>query len=57
MYEQVMKSRGGEPIDMIQPIKRDGRPDEIASCVCWLLCDEASYITGQVNGVCGGYVC
>ncbi|KAF7559280.1 hypothetical protein G7046_g4887 [Stylonectria norvegica] len=57
MYDQVMVARGGEPIEMIQQIKRDGRPDEIASLVCWLLCDESSYITGQVQNICGGYIC
>ncbi|KAB5551067.1 ABA4 protein [Coniochaeta sp. 2T2.1] len=57
MYETVKKARNGEPIGMIQQIKRDGRADEIASLVCWLLCDESSYITGQVQAICGGYVC
>lgn len=56
MYEEVMAYRG-KPMDRIQQIKRDGRPDEIASLVCWLLCDESSYITGQVNQICGGYIC
>ena len=57
MYETVRKARNGEPIAMIQQIKRDGRSDEIASLVCWLLCDESSYITGQVHNICGGYIC
>lgn len=57
MYAQVRKTRGGDPIEQIQAIKRDGRADEIASLVCWLLCDESSYITGQVQNICGGYIC
>jgi len=36
------------------PMRRIGRPDEIASTVCFLASDEASYITGQVIGVYGG---
>ncbi|CAM1506057.1 Fc.00g056980.m01.CDS01 [Cosmosporella sp. VM-42] len=57
MYEQVKVARGGKPIEMIQQIKRDGQPNEIASLVAWLLCDESSYITGQVQQICGGYIC
>jgi len=40
-------------IDII-PMKRFGKPKEVAQAVRFLLSDEAAYITGQVLGVNGG---
>lgn len=37
------------------PMKREGRPEEIADAILFLLQDTASFITGQVLPVNGGY--
>ena len=36
------------------PLRRFGRPEDIAKAVAWLCGDDASYVTGQVIGVNGG---
>lgn len=50
---------GGEPdriakVRSVLPMKREGRPGEIASAIVWLMSDEASYITGTSLDVSGG---
>lgn len=37
------------------PIKRLGKDAEIADTICFLLCDEASFITGSILACDGGY--
>jgi NAD(P)-dependent dehydrogenase (short-subunit alcohol dehydrogenase family) len=41
-------------IDKEVPLRRIGRPEEIAKAVAWLLSDDASYATGAVYHVDGG---
>jgi 3-oxoacyl-[acyl-carrier protein] reductase len=36
------------------PLGRVGSPQDVASAVCFLASEEASYITGQVLNVNGG---
>lgn len=50
---------GGEPrrMDRIKdtiPLKRGGKPKEVANAIMWLASDEASYVTGAILDVTGG---
>ena len=36
------------------PLKRLGRPEDIANCIEFLISDKSSFMTGQVLYVCGG---
>ena len=50
--EQVMQA-----VQQAQPIQRLGTPQEIACAVAFMLSDEASFMTGALMSVDGGYVC
>jgi len=58
IYTDIHAS-GGEPgrVDRIKdsvPMKRGGRPEEVANAILWLLSDEASYATGTFIDLAGG---
>jgi 3-oxoacyl-[acyl-carrier protein] reductase len=36
------------------PLKRMGRPEDVANLICFLASEEASFITGQTIYICGG---
>ena len=43
-----------DTIARLVPMKRIGRPDEVANLVAFLASDEAAYISGQIISVNGG---
>jgi NAD(P)-dependent dehydrogenase (short-subunit alcohol dehydrogenase family) len=45
-----------ESIAKKTPLKRFGKPEEIASLVAYLATDEADFMTGQVISMNGGLV-
>jgi NAD(P)-dependent dehydrogenase (short-subunit alcohol dehydrogenase family) len=58
IYTDIHAS-GGEPgrVDRMKdtiPMKRGGRPEEVATAILWLLSDEASYATGTFIDLAGG---
>ncbi|MDB5982092.1 MAG: putative NAD-dependent oxidoreductase [Pseudomonas sp.] len=42
-------------IAAMHPMQRMGEPEEIARGICWLLSDEASFVTGHVLNIDGGF--
>jgi 2-hydroxycyclohexanecarboxyl-CoA dehydrogenase len=56
----IFRGEGGERVleamKRAIPLRRLGRPEEVAACVAYLASDDASYITGQAISVDGGLV-
>lgn len=42
-------------ISGMHPMQRMGKPEEVANGICWLLSGEASFVTGHIMNVDGGF--
>ncbi len=59
IIDTEIHASGGQPgrvaaIRNTVPMKREGKAEEVAHAVLWLLSDEASYTTGSIVNVSGG---
>lgn len=62
VMREVARARSVAPEDVMAdyhraiPLGRSAQPEEVAAVVCFLLSDEAAYMTGQAVNVSGGLV-
>ena len=54
MTRDTMQRRGEQLMAMV-PMRRLGRPEEIAEAVVWLCSDRAAFVTGAAYSIDGGY--
>ncbi|MCS6896437.1 MAG: SDR family oxidoreductase, partial [Nitrospira sp.] len=51
---EAVRNKAGEMIKKMIPMRRFGRPDDIAKAIVFLASPDASYLTGQVLTIDGG---
>jgi 3-oxoacyl-[acyl-carrier protein] reductase len=50
----ALPEKAKEELKKLIPMERLGKPEDVAETVLFLVCEESSYITGQVLNVNGG---
>jgi NAD(P)-dependent dehydrogenase (short-subunit alcohol dehydrogenase family) len=55
LVQASLASRGAKLLESV-PMHRLGQPDEVAQMVTWLFSDRASYVTGSLMGMDGGFM-
>jgi NAD(P)-dependent dehydrogenase (short-subunit alcohol dehydrogenase family) len=43
-------------VKAMHPMGRFGRPEEVASTILWLFSENASFVTGHIHAVDGGFL-
>ena len=52
--QEIASAEGRDKIARHIPVNREGRPEDVAAAIVFLLSDEAAYMTGQTINVNGG---
>ena len=53
-HDKFTKPAARENLHASAPLRREGEASEVADLVCFLACDESSYITGTGIDINGG---
>ena len=56
MVNEMKRNKMKEQLESSIPLGRLGSPEDVANLACFLVSDDASYITGQTFNVDGGMV-
>jgi 3-oxoacyl-[acyl-carrier protein] reductase len=51
---RINEAFDSQAIERLVPMKRAGKPEEVAGLVSYLTSDQAAYITGQIISINGG---